>query len=648
MRYCNTTNDSMAVAIHEAYAKVTSVRSARLSPPPKSALLIRRTAQLGVAAYMEVPLRMMLHLLNPRLIGLLSELLQLQPDDANDQPAPDHDQQRHQLQVVADVLLDWERTKAVLVANDGVAGDEILQFMTVRLEQLHRSLLATGFDPRDVDGFVELLDDDRALRSEMAAIAREAHWGFLEADVGDPPPVERIRDGTGGEPKRRRRLDRACWRARSLAPPMNAQGGTVLSHNSLASHVWQHALAEPGEFIKIAIDAEFGIPNSTSAQAVRNGAVIAADEINANRGVLGRKLTIIERDNRAVPARSLNNLRELATDPDVVAVMCARYSPVVVEILPEIHRLGMILLDPWAAADSITEHSFSPSYVFRVSLSDSLALQVAMRYGQKISARKIGLLLSNTEWGRSSLKAAESTASRFTRQEIVATQWYNWGDASLIAQYHTLGKAGAEAVVFIANDREAIILVKELAAVPAERRLPIISHWGITGGRFVDLAGPAREAEDGAGQQRHRRHQRGRAGDAEFAPGVRKGQGQEGVRPDHLRPRRGHQGDGRTRQENHFARGPSGAGEGRRRACHLRQAPGRVPEADGRGQGRRGEGADAFEDPCRNEVIKCQSQLMVKAGTDAEETVSSGLLEILSWSLELGQHERLWRRIEWD
>lgn len=47
-------------------------------------------------------------------------------------------------------------------------------------------------------------------------------------------------------------------------------------------------------------------------------------------------------------------------------------------------------------------------------------------------------------------------------------------------------------------------------------------------------------------------------------------------------------------------------------------------------------------------MIKFQSQLMVKAGTDAEETVSSGLLEILSWSLELGQHERLWRRIEWD
>ena len=146
------------------------------------AVLMRRTAQLGVTAYMEVPLRMMLHKLNPRLIGLLSELLQLRADDADDlpAPAPDLDQHRRQLQVVADVLLDWERTKAALVADNGVPGNEIVHFLTARLEQLHRVLLATGFDPRDVDGFVELLDDDHALRSEMAAIAREARWGFFE------------------------------------------------------------------------------------------------------------------------------------------------------------------------------------------------------------------------------------------------------------------------------------------------------------------------------------------------------------------------------------------------------------------------------------------------------------------------------------
>ena len=243
--------------------------------------------------------------------------------------------------------------------------------------------------------------------------------------------------------------------------------------------------------IKIAIDAEFGIPNSTSAQAVRNGAQVAANEINAAGGVLGRKLEIIERDNRAVPARSVANLRELAQDPDVVAIMCGKFSPVVVEVLPEIHRLKVLMLNPWAAADFISDNEYTPNYVFRLSLRDTWALQVMMRHSLKLGARKVGLLLPNTEWGRSSLKAAESTAATDTRQEIVSTQFYNWGDASLLSRYEAIRKAGAKALVLVANDREAVILMKEIAALPKEQRLPIVAHWGITGGQFFEMAGPA-------------------------------------------------------------------------------------------------------------------------------------------------------------
>jgi branched-chain amino acid transport system substrate-binding protein len=257
-----------------------------------------------------------------------------------------------------------------------------------------------------------------------------------------------------------------------------------------------HLRAVAAGNIKIAVDAEFGIPLSTSAQAVRNGAQVAVNEINAAGGLLGRQLEIIERDNRAVPARSLKNLRELAADPDVVAVLCARYSPVVVELLPEIHRLKMLVLDPWAAANSITDNDYSPNYVFRLSLKDSWALQVMMRHALKSGARKVGLMLPNTEWGRSSLKSAEITAGKDTRQEIVDTQWYNWGDPSMIDRYQALRKAGAESVIFVANDREAVILVKEMANLPKDQRLPLVSHWGLTGGQFFEQAGLALSAVD--------------------------------------------------------------------------------------------------------------------------------------------------------
>jgi hypothetical protein len=56
--------------------------------------------------------------------------------------------------------------------------------------------------------------------------------------------------------------------------------------------------------------------------------------------------------------------------------------------------------------------------------------------------------------------------------------------------------AGAQAIVLVADDDEAAILVREIAALPKRERLPVLSHWGITGGEFVKEASPALQQVD--------------------------------------------------------------------------------------------------------------------------------------------------------
>lgn len=254
----------------------------------------------------------------------------------------------------------------------------------------------------------------------------------------------------------------------------------------------QVALAEKPP-VRIGIDAEFGVPGSTSAQAVRLGVQIAVQEINERGGVLnGRRLLIEERDNRSVPARSIENLRELAALPDLAAVFCGKFSPVVVESLSLIHELKLPLLDPWAAADPITAHPYRPSYTFRLSLTDSWALETMLKSARRRGLRNIGILLPNTEWGRSSLRAAE----RYFRNQgddmrLVGQRWYNSGDDSLLEPYRSLLAAGADALILVANDREGALLVREIARLPPGQRLPVIAHWGVTGGSFFDGAGPS-------------------------------------------------------------------------------------------------------------------------------------------------------------
>lgn len=248
-----------------------------------------------------------------------------------------------------------------------------------------------------------------------------------------------------------------------------------------------------GPPVLLGLDAEFGLDNSTSAQAIELGMRAAIAEINAAGGVLGgRKLELVTRDHRSIPARGIRNIRELAAMPNLVAVFGGRFSPVLIEELPTLGEARLPFMAVWSSADAIIDNGTHPNYMFRVSLRDSLAMPFMLRSAERRGHDRIGLLLTNTSWGRSNQAAAMLYAGAGKGSaRIVETAWYNWRDTTLLPGYQRLREAGAQAIVLVANDDEAAILVKEIAALPKAQRLPVISHWGITGGDFVGQAGPA-------------------------------------------------------------------------------------------------------------------------------------------------------------
>ncbi len=249
--------------------------------------------------------------------------------------------------------------------------------------------------------------------------------------------------------------------------------------------------------VYIGLDAEFGHKTSTSARAVQQGMAIAIDEINQAGGVLGgRPLEMVVTDNRSITAMAIDNLRELAKRSDLVAVMGGKFSPIYMESLPVVHELGIPLLDPWGSADGITDHGYRPSYTFRLSLKDEWAAPAFVRFAQqRHQAQRIGLLVPNTAWGRSNLAALEKAVAG-APVTLVGHRWYNWGDTSLLRLYQELRSAGAQVLVLVANETEGAILVKEMAALPAAERMPVVSHWGVTGGDFARMTGNALDQLD--------------------------------------------------------------------------------------------------------------------------------------------------------
>ncbi len=238
--------------------------------------------------------------------------------------------------------------------------------------------------------------------------------------------------------------------------------------------------------VLVGMDGEFGLENSISAQAIELGLRTAIVEINAAGGVLGgRPIKLVIKDNRAILARSVSNFAEFVSMPDLVAVFGGRFSPLVLGQLPGVKAAKLSYLVAWAAADPIIDNGMNPNYVFRLSLRDSLAMPLLLKSAEQRGFDKVGLLLLNGAWGNSNLAAAEKYMLGIESQKIVGISWYNPKDTTLIQQYKRLTDAGAKVIILVANE-EGITLVREIAALPRNQRVPIISHWGITGVDFFN------------------------------------------------------------------------------------------------------------------------------------------------------------------
>ncbi len=242
--------------------------------------------------------------------------------------------------------------------------------------------------------------------------------------------------------------------------------------------------------VLIGLDADMSSGSAQSGEAIRRGAAVAIAEINDAGGVLGRPLELVVRDHRGIPARGRDNIEEFAAMPDLVAVIGGIHTPVALNELEPLHQHKLIYLGAWAAGTSIVDNGYVPNYVFRVSVRDEFAGGFLVNRALAEGYRQPGLLLERTGWGRSN-ETAITNALRAAGLEAARIEWFHWGVDSLAGEIERLSHADTDVVLLVANPREGVIAVRDMASRPGSRRLPIISHWGVTGGDFVRETGDA-------------------------------------------------------------------------------------------------------------------------------------------------------------
>ncbi|MEA2059099.1 MAG: ABC transporter substrate-binding protein [Thermodesulfobacteriota bacterium] len=257
---------------------------------------------------------------------------------------------------------------------------------------------------------------------------------------------------------------------------------TIITLTVFLSIFFSGAAAGQNNII-IGLDADMSSGSAKSGRAIMRGAQIAMDEINSSGGVLGQQLELVIKDHRGNPARGIDNISDFSQMKNMAAVLGGLHTPVAMAELEILHERKIIYLCPWAAGTPVVRHKYTPNFVFRVSVRDEYAGGFLIGKALDAGFKRPALLLEQTGWGRSN-KRSMTHALETKGVESAGLFWFNWGVKDLTRQIQAAKKAGADVIMLVANSPEGVVAVKSMAGLPKEERLPIRSHWGITGGEF--------------------------------------------------------------------------------------------------------------------------------------------------------------------
>ncbi len=217
--------------------------------------------------------------------------------------------------------------------------------------------------------------------------------------------------------------------------------------------------AEP---IKLGLVGPMTGPLAPYGEGVRDGALLAAAQINANGGIMGRQIEIIVLDNQANPQETITLVNRLIQRDNIVGLVGPVISATSSVAGPQVQRQRIPMITPTATAVGVTRVG---DYVFRVCyLDDHQGLAGANYATNDLGAKKAGILYKAGDAYSVGLRDVFQEQFIAAGGEVIDVA-YNAGDSDFSAQLTRLKNAEVEVVYSPFYYEDAVIALKQADSI---------------------------------------------------------------------------------------------------------------------------------------------------------------------------------------
>lgn len=212
--------------------------------------------------------------------------------------------------------------------------------------------------------------------------------------------------------------------------------------------------------VKVGVVGPLTGPIATTGFSMRNGIILAAEEINAAGGIKGvGKIDLVVEDSRCLPSDSVTAAHKLVTRDRVVAVIGDICSPATAASMRVTQKAETPQLTPLSSAYSITEAG-NP-WIFRIQINSRREAATMADFAVKeLGLKKLATLFESGDFGQDGANIIKQTLAKYGLRPLVEES-IRRGDKDFSGQLLKVKESGAEGVFLWTIFGEAALIMKQ-------------------------------------------------------------------------------------------------------------------------------------------------------------------------------------------
>jgi len=256
---------------------------------------------------------------------------------------------------------------------------------------------------------------------------------------------------------------------------------------TLLTCVLAAGLAAPAaaQDIKIPSIIELSGAGATVGANWKNGSSLAADEINAAGGILGKKIVLEFVDTGSDPGKARAAIQR-ALDQKPIVIFGPIYSGSISATLKLTHEAEVPQIMGGEAANLTAQGS---KYLFRTSFGQNVSMpKIANYLRDEVKAKSVAIVYVNNDFGRGGRNAIiKEFESR--KIKVAADISTEAGQADFAADVIKVKRSNPDAVFVYLNEEESARFLREARKQGLDK--PLIGETTLLGQKVIDLAGDA-------------------------------------------------------------------------------------------------------------------------------------------------------------